>query len=149
MPAKSDTEEPFAAHGYIPVLKSHPTWKIALVDGNGNYTGQYLPTNTKWKVFAKKIINGQTYYRLGTDQQWIPANFLQVKKTGVVKANPVKNHPTWKIALLNQNGEYTGEFVKPNTSWKVLDVEFINGRMMARIGNQAQWIPMDYVAWVK
>lgn len=149
VPAKSDTEEPFAAHGYIPVLKSHPTWKIALVDGNGNYTGQYLPTNTKWKVFAKKIINGQTYYRLGTDQQWIPATFLQVKKTGVVKANPVKNHPTWKIALLNQNGEYTGEFVKPNTSWKVLDVEFINGRMMARIGNQAQWIPMDYVAWVK
>ncbi|QNQ80206.1 SEC10/PgrA surface exclusion domain-containing protein [Lactobacillus sp. PV034] len=149
VPAKSNTEESFAAHGYIPVLKSHPTWKIALVDGNGNYTGQYLPTNTKWKVFAKKTINGQTYYRLGTDQQWIPANFLQVKKTGVVKANPVKNHPTWKIALLNQNGEYTGKFVKPNTSWKVLDVEFINGRMMARIGNQAQWIPMDYVAWVK
>ena len=149
VPAKSNTEEPFAAHGYIPVLKSHPTWKIALVDGNGNYTGQYLPTNTKWKVFAKKTINGQTYYRLGTDQQWIPASFLQVKKTGVVKANPVKNHPTWKIALLNQNGEYTGEFVKPNTSWKVLDVEFINGRMMARIGNQAQWIPMEFVSWVK
>ncbi|MCR1894127.1 SEC10/PgrA surface exclusion domain-containing protein [Lactobacillus rodentium] len=149
VPAKSNAEEPFAAHGYIPVLNSHPTWKIALVDGNGNYTGQYLPTNTKWKVFAKKTINDQTYYRLGTDQQWIPASFLQVKKTGVVKANPVKNHPTWKIALLNQNGEYTGKFVKPNTSWKVLDVEFINGRMMARIGNQAQWIPMDYVAWVK
>ena len=144
-----NAETPFAAIGYIPVLKNHPTWKIALVDGKGNYTGQYLAPNTNWKVFAKKIINGQTYYRLGTDQQWISAAFLQIKTTGTVKTNPVKNHPTWKIALLNQNGEYTGEFVKPNTSWKVWDVQFINGRMMARIGNQAQWIPMEFTSWVK
>lgn len=149
---KSNTareEEPFAAIGHIPVLKKHPTWKIALVDSNGHYTGKYLATNTNWKVLAKKTINGKTYYRLGTEQQWIPAEFLQVKKTGIVRTNPVKHHPTWKIALLNRNGKYSGEYVKPNANWKVWDIQFINGQMMARIGTQAQWIPMEFVSWVK
>ena len=143
------SETPLSTVGYLPVVKNHPTWKIALVDGDGHYTGQYLAPNTNWKVFAKKTINGQTYYRLGSEDQWIPATYFQLKNTGVVKANPVENHPTWKIALLNRNGKYTGEYVRPNTSWKVWDVQFINGRLMAKIGTDAQWIPMEFVSWLK
>jgi hypothetical protein len=47
--------------------------EVSLVDGNGNATGATLPANTDWKAFASKIINGKTYYRLGTDKQWAPA----------------------------------------------------------------------------
>ena len=52
--------------------------KVALMDGNGKYTGQFLDKNTKWKVYAKKTINGQECYRLGSDKQWIPAKFSEL-----------------------------------------------------------------------
>ncbi|WP_276804988.1 bifunctional metallophosphatase/5'-nucleotidase [Lactobacillus hominis] len=71
-------ETKVSAIGYIPVLTNHPTWKIRLVDVQGHYVNQYLSTKTYWKVFAKKIINGQLHYRLGNQRQWIPAKYLQL-----------------------------------------------------------------------
>ena len=72
----SDSKEE-AVSGVLTV-KYDGKGKVALMDGNGKYTGQFLDKNTKWKVYAKKTINGQECYRLGSDKQWIPAKFSEL-----------------------------------------------------------------------
>ncbi|WP_297820356.1 bifunctional metallophosphatase/5'-nucleotidase [uncultured Lactobacillus sp.] len=69
-----------SAVGYIPVVTAHPTWKVRLLDQDGHYVNQYLPTKSSWKVFAKKVINGRLCYRLGNQRQWIPEQYLQFLK---------------------------------------------------------------------
>ena len=76
----SSTEEAISGIAHAPVINNNPGWMIALLDGEGNYTGKYISTNSNWKVFARKTINGRTYYRLGTDQQWAPASYLNLIK---------------------------------------------------------------------
>ena len=54
--------------------------KVALRDGNDKVTGkQYVANGSKWKVFAKKTVNGQVLYRLGSQSQWIRAGYVTVK----------------------------------------------------------------------
>ena len=64
---------------YAPIINNNPNWKIALLDGDGHYTGKYIKTNTSWKVFDVKIIKGTKCYKLGSDKQWAPAKYLQMK----------------------------------------------------------------------
>lgn len=68
----NSTEQPL--NGTIRVSYSG-AGSVRLKDGNGNYVNQYVKKNTSWHVFAKKTVNGQTLYRLGTDRQWLPAAY--------------------------------------------------------------------------
>ncbi|GBG05276.1 SLAP domain-containing protein [Lactobacillus rodentium] len=52
--------------------------KVGLTNANGKYTGQYVSKNSRWKVFAKKTINGREFYRIGNQNQWIPADFSEL-----------------------------------------------------------------------
>ena len=52
--------------------------KVGLTNANGKYTGQYVSKNSRWKVFAKKTINGREFYRIGNQNQWIPAEFSEL-----------------------------------------------------------------------
>ncbi|QNQ81009.1 SLAP domain-containing protein [Lactobacillus sp. PV034] len=52
--------------------------KVGLTDANGKYTGQYVSKNSRWKVFAKKTINGREFYRIGNQKQWIPAQYSEL-----------------------------------------------------------------------
>lgn len=63
---------------YAPVINGNSNYMISLRDSNGHATGKYIPTNSSWKVFAEKEIHGMKYYRLGTNQQWVPAKYLKV-----------------------------------------------------------------------
>lgn len=47
-----------------------------MLDDKGNYTGQFLIQGNSYKLVAKKIINGRLCYRLGTQKQWVPAEYL-------------------------------------------------------------------------
>lgn len=62
---------------YAPVINNDPNWKIALRDGDGHLTGKYIKTNSRWKVFDTKQMKGGTWYKLGTNEQWAPANCLK------------------------------------------------------------------------
>ena len=64
---------------YVPVINRNLNWKIRLLDSNGHYT-KYIRTNTRWKYFDVKIIKGMKCYRIGTDQQWVPAKFTKIIK---------------------------------------------------------------------
>lgn len=154
-PTSNNTkEEALSTVLYAPVINGNRNWKIALRDSNGKLTGKYIATGTSWKVFGKKMINGVLYYRLGSQQQWVPAEYLtkgsnsstaetKLSTTGYVAR--LANHPTWKIALYNSQGKVTG-YLKPNSNWKVLASKKINGRLMYRLGTDSQWIPAQYIA---
>ncbi|WP_276804060.1 SLAP domain-containing protein [Lactobacillus hominis] len=52
---------------------------VKLLNGKGQYQTQVVKNGTSWKVFAKKTINGKTYYRIGNDNQWIPAQYVNFR----------------------------------------------------------------------
>ncbi|WP_265488290.1 SLAP domain-containing protein [Lactobacillus sp. PV034] len=53
--------------------------KVGLTNAEGKYTGQYVSKNSRWKVFAKKTINGREFYRIGNQNQWIPAQYSELE----------------------------------------------------------------------
>lgn len=63
---------------YAPVIDNNLHYMISLRDSNGHATGKFIPTNSRWRVFGVKQINGRKYYKLGTDKQWVPAKYLKV-----------------------------------------------------------------------
>ena len=164
-------EEAVSGVAYAPVINNNPGWMIALLDGEGNYTGKYIPTNSNWKVYAKKTINGTTYYRLGTDKQWVPERFLQFKASetaktvaptksetpssteeaisGIAHAPVINNNPGGMIALLDGEGNYTGKYISTNSNWKVFARKTINGRTYYRLGTDQQWAHASYLTLIK
>ncbi len=64
---------------YVPVLYGNPNYKVRLLDSNGHYQ-KYISTNTRWKVWGVKIIKGMKCYRIGTNEQWVPAKFTEIIK---------------------------------------------------------------------
>lgn len=150
-----NSEQSYSGVVYAPIINNNRNWKIALLDGKGNYSGLFISTNSNWKVFAKKMINGKLYYRLGTDKQWVPADYvlvgehpivdIEIPITAVGYAPIINNNPNWKIALLDGNGHYTGQYISTNSSWKIFAKKVIKGRLMYRLGTQGQWVPADYL----
>lgn len=63
---------------YAPVINKNSNWMIQLMDSNGHYTSKYIKTNTRWKYFDVKIIKGKKCYKLGSNEQWVPAKYLKV-----------------------------------------------------------------------
>lgn len=49
-----------------------------LYNGDGTLSGLTIRTNSNWKGFEARRINGEVYYRLGRDNQWIPAKDVSV-----------------------------------------------------------------------
>ena len=63
---------------YVPVLYGNSNYKVRLLDSAGHYT-QYIRTNTHWKCFDTKTIRGMKCYKIGNDQQWVPAKYTIVQ----------------------------------------------------------------------
>lgn len=64
---------------YVPVLYGNPNYKVRLLDSKGHYQ-KYIETNTHWKVWGVKMIRGMKCYKIGTDEQWVPAKFTKIVK---------------------------------------------------------------------
>lgn len=64
---------------YVPVLYGNPNYKVRLLDSKGHYQ-KYIETNTHWQVWGVKMIKGMKCYRIGTDEQWVPAKFTKIIK---------------------------------------------------------------------
>jgi GH25 family lysozyme M1 (1,4-beta-N-acetylmuramidase) len=62
---------------YVPVINRNPNYKVRLLDSKGKYQ-KYISTNTHWKVWEEKTIRGMKCYRIGTDEQWVPAKFAKL-----------------------------------------------------------------------
>lgn len=64
---------------YVPILYGNPNYKVRLLDSKGHYQ-KYIKTDTNWKVWAEKTIRGMKCYKIGNDQQWVPAKFTKIIK---------------------------------------------------------------------
>lgn len=64
---------------YVPILYGNPNYKVRLLDSEGHYQ-KYIATNTRWEVWGVKIIKGMKCYRIGTNEQWVPAKFTEIVK---------------------------------------------------------------------
>lgn len=49
---------------------------VRLLNSQGAFMSQVVKKNSLWHVFAKKTINHEVMYRLGSDKQWIPARYV-------------------------------------------------------------------------
>ncbi|KRO16977.1 leucine-rich repeat domain-containing protein [Lacticaseibacillus saniviri] len=56
-------------------VPGYPTWSTVLWDNYGKATNRFLKAGTRWKVFAKKQLNGRVYYSLGGHHQWVAAEY--------------------------------------------------------------------------
>lgn len=56
---KTSSERRYRAVAYAPIINHKRHIRIALRDSRGRATGKYIKTNSYWKVFAKKTINGR------------------------------------------------------------------------------------------
>lgn len=64
------------AHGKV--LAGNVPYGIFLRDSLGNMTEQIIEPGTTWRVFATKTFFGHTYYKLGTDQQWLEDTYVKL-----------------------------------------------------------------------
>lgn len=78
-PAKRPKPKPVKKTGivYVPILYGNPNYKVRLLDSNGHYQ-KYIRTNTHWKIWEEKTIRGMKCYRIGTDEQWVPAKYAKL-----------------------------------------------------------------------
>lgn len=76
---KPKSKPPTPSICYVPVLYGNPNYKVRLLDSEGHYQ-KYISTNTRWKVWGVKIIKGMKCYRIGTNEQWVPAKFTEIVK---------------------------------------------------------------------
>lgn len=139
-------------HGVITVTYNGKG-KVCLLNGNGQYQNQFLSKNTKWRTFAKAVINGQTMYRLGTDKQWIPEKYTNMQSVTTTSSNSVradvvtiKYVPGYGINVYSaaQNGSYVGKRLQHNTSWKMFrEANGNDGYVWYNLGGN-QWISSRY-----
>lgn len=64
---------------YVPIINNNPNYHVRLLDSKGHYQ-KYIATDTRWKVWGVKIIKGMKCYRIGTNDQWVPAKFTKIIK---------------------------------------------------------------------
>ena len=75
--AKPESQKNVIKTCYVPVIERNPDYKVRLLDSKGKYQ-KYIRTNTTWKVWEEKTIRGMKCYRIGTDEQWVPAKYTKL-----------------------------------------------------------------------
>ena len=73
---------------------------VRLVNSQGNYTSQYLPKNSTWKVWEKADINHEPMYRVGNQSQWVPAKYVSVSQPNTKSSQPNEVH---HVSVLGNN----------------------------------------------
>ncbi len=93
--------------------------KVRLLNGQGEYQDQYLDPNTSWKTFAKGVIRQQTMYRLGTDAQWIPAQYTDLSQDlpqGTTTTDKNNNAGQTNNSTSNNQSQNTNQNTNQNNS---------------------------------
>src|SRR5699024_5872008 len=80
--ASKATNAAYNRENYVGVatINYQGSGNVRLVNSQGNYTSQYLPKNSTWKVWEKADINHEPMYRVGNQSQWVPAKYVSVSQ---------------------------------------------------------------------
>ncbi|WP_297818408.1 type I pullulanase [uncultured Lactobacillus sp.] len=133
--------------------------KVRLTDQNGQYLSDikttFVANKVRYKIFAKKIINGEVYYRIGNQNQWICARYIQLEdqEKPMQAILQVVYKGKGRVKLVDAQGKYLSDkdstFVEDGARYKVWAQKNIGKLRYYRIGNQNQWIPAHYAKIIK
>lgn len=133
----------FNGIGYINYV---PGYGINVYDGpKGSFTGQRLQHGTDWKISHKSVVDGKTWYQVGTGQ-WIDGSYVQFNPVNNMKAASgvvtVSYVPGYSIRVWGSadNSNPTEEMLANGTSWQIFGE--LNG--FYNVGTN-QWIEKQYV----
>ncbi|WP_054746277.1 peptidoglycan recognition protein family protein [Amylolactobacillus amylophilus] len=126
-------------------------------DPGSGKTNKTLPKNSRWKVFGRATVNGQTWYRVATNQ-WIEGKYSYV--TGYSKilmnyldAGKVTNsgspiarveHGTEIPVYKAPGSSSTGQKLRPQSGWKVFGRATYKGQSWYKVGSN-DWIEGKYL----
>ncbi len=108
-------------------------WRGLNVDGNISLIDLH-------KDGTKKSTSAKDSHNSGTQKERKPE-----KKTGFVYAPVINHNPNWMIQLMDENGHYTGKYIKTNSRWKYFDVKNIKGMKCYKLGTDKQWVPGKFL----
>lgn len=109
--------------------------------------GRKLMDGTSWKYSQTKVVNGVTWYKLGTNQ-WAEGTYF--KTAAPVKTIhgmlTIKYVPGYSVLLRQSpNGKATSpaKYLKNGTDWKYDATSVVNGKTWYRVGTN-QWLDGKY-----
>ena len=82
---------------------------VRLVNSQGNYTSQYLPKNSTWKVWEKADINHEPMYRVGNQSQWVPAKYVSVSQTN---AKSLQNNEVHHASVVGNTANKSSDTIR-------------------------------------
>lgn len=152
--------------GVLKVVDHENHGEVHLYDREGHVMKQTVKNGKKYKVWEKAYINDELMYRIGTDKQWIPAKYTDWKdaklgqnvavaskatnaaynRENYVGVATINYQGSGNVRLVNNQGNYTSQYLPKNSTWKVWEKADINHEPMYRVGNQSQWVPAKYVS---
>ena len=100
--ASKATNAAYNRENYVGVatINYQGSGNVRLVNSRGNYTSQYLPKNSNWKVWEKADINHESMYRVGNQSQWVPAKYVSVSQTNTKSS---QNNEVHHVSVLGNN----------------------------------------------
>lgn len=100
--ASKATNAAYNRENYVGVatINYQGSGNVRLVNSRGNYTSQYLPKNSNWKVWEKADINHEPMYRVGNQSQWVPAKYVSVSQTNTKSS---QNNDVHHVSVLGGN----------------------------------------------
>lgn len=100
--ASKATNAAYNRENYVGVatINYQGSGNVRLVNSRGNYTSQYLPKNSNWKVWEKADINHEPMYRVGNQSQWVPAKYVSVSQTNTKSS---QNNEVHHVSVLGGN----------------------------------------------
>ncbi|WP_260316885.1 hypothetical protein [Lactobacillus johnsonii] len=100
--ASKATNAAYNRENYVGVatINYQGSGNVRLVNNQGNYTSQYLPKNSTWKVWEKADINHESMYRVGNQSQWVPAKYVSVSQTNT---KSLQNNEVHHVSILGNN----------------------------------------------
>ncbi|MHA3065359.1 SLAP domain-containing protein [Lacticaseibacillus saniviri] len=111
--------------------------------------GRKLMDGTSWKYSQTKVVNGVTWYKLGTNQ-WAEGTYFKTAapmKT-IHGMLTIKYVPGYSVLLRQSpNGKATSpaKYLKNGTDWKYDATSVVNGKTWYRVGTN-QWLDGKYAS---
>lgn len=108
--ASKATNAAYNRENYVGVatINYQGSGNVRLVNSRGNYTSQYLPKNSTWKVWEKADINHEPMYRVGNQSQWVPAKYVSVSQTNTKSS---QNNDVHHVSVLGSNTNKSSDTV--------------------------------------
>lgn len=108
--ASKATNAAYNRENYVGVatINYQGSGNVRLVNSQGNYTSQYLPKNSTWKVWEKADINHEPMYRVGNQSQWVPAKYVSVSPNNTKSS---QNNEVHHVSVLGNNTNKSSDTV--------------------------------------